>query len=671
MSVRHSAAAQSQTLPSFSVAFSNSSLDRLSANTNSLPPIQSQSPPDLSASFHDMQQRADHSTPENGAQYSNGRKRSHPDTAPYHDGPADNRRHSPHLVRVKEEYDELADDPPYPPRPSRSQPAHPEPPHPPPSATNTSQVPTSKKRRVTISGMDANNDGSHADAAPISPVVIGIPSMRDDPGAIEQVRSMLTVKRTQEALIEQRRGSIGGGATSAPSQGSAAHAPASKPPPAARGTVRSPNMNGRAVRLSDPAIHPPSPSPMIVPSQQPIPDNAHPHPNALPPPPISFARRRATNSVTGKKKPADILISPRDVRTQPVIQSAPPQQGGRFSMMALPSLPHVQQSNVARRVVPGNVPPTPTRLSMRGSIAASSANSNQSTLAVPNFVPGGGHSPPVPASVPIATTLVPPTPATLHRPDYTSPRASFLAPFETFYDALRDAKELKNWLGEQLAKSQALQTSLTQSQERMESMVEAAVERKVGGLREEVSWLRRRVEELEQESRSVQSDGFGADMARRKSVANGEVALVSMNASEKGQSFSRGHLPTPTSTAADTYTFPPVDPPARAEKDSESRSAADADSPAPFDISRRQSVSAIRMDPPPPPQPHPSASHGSGDSHAGVKSPPLNLATRRGSVSGTQAAAATRRGSMQQIQRQGADKPPSPPSRQHSPMDAA
>ena len=105
--------------------------------------------------------------------------------------------------------------------------------------------------------------------------------------------------------------------------------------------------------------------------------------------------------------------------------------------MALPSLPPVLGAGQSmRRVAPGNVPPTPTRLSMRGSIAAAPAPA--SSLLGPS------------ASVPIATTLEPPTPAALHHPGYAADKASFLAPSEVFYDALRDAKELKAYLAEQL-----------------------------------------------------------------------------------------------------------------------------------------------------------------------------------------------------------------------------
>jgi len=72
------------------------------------------------------------------------------------------------------------------------------------------------------------------------------------------------------------------------------------------------------------------------------------------------------------KKLSDIVISPRDARTQPVIQSAPAHQGGRFQPMALPSLPKVQQPPGSRQI-PGNVPPTPTRLTLHSNLAASAS----------------------------------------------------------------------------------------------------------------------------------------------------------------------------------------------------------------------------------------------------------------------------------------------------------
>lgn len=408
---------------------------------------------------------------------------------------------------------------------------------------------------------------------------------RDDLNAVEQVRSMLTVKRNQEALIEKRRGSLGAPLPSS-SQPSVSPAAVKPPPTSSRTSARSPNMNvARTVRAADPPSNPPGSSPVVSAGQSQQTDfgSNPPHPNALPPPPISFAGRRAFKSPSSLgKKPADIVISPRDPRTQPVIQSAPPQQGGRFTAMALPSLPNVQQPLGGRRI-PGNVPPTPTRLALRSNLAAPSSTS---TLAAPP-----------PASVPISAMLVPQTPAVLNRADSTSQRGAFLAPFEAFYDALKDAKELKTWLREQLAKSQALQTGF-------EAAVDAAVERRVGGLREEVGRLQRRVEELDG---TRCTEGAGPALWRRKSVANGELTAF-----------------TDSPQLRETYTFP-SNPRAEEIAPGDESDVRETGSPAPtFDV-RRQSISAVRMDPPPPQQQQQIDVQNS----LSVKSPPLGRGIAR------------------------------------------
>ena len=595
MSVRHSNHTQPQSLPPFAVAFSNSSLDKLSSYPASLPPIQPRPPSERPRSLPEPSQSAPMTdTPP----ILNGRKRSHPEASQRDDTSSDNRyvpspsslpcssayalscnrgasSTSPHLGRVKMEHDDPGDDSPSHSRQPRSHPPStqqdPGSRSMPPSAPSPQSQPSPKKRRTTVSGpshsvdqLSSNPTTSDTKAAS-PPIVIGMPAMaRDDLNAVEQVRSMLTVKRNQEALIEKRRGSLG---APLPSSQPAVSPAAGKPlPTSSRSSARSPNMNvARTIRAVDPPLNPPGSSPVVTAGQIQQTDLGAnpPHPNSLPPPPISFAGRRAFKSPSSlKKKPADIVISPRDPRTQPVIQSAPPQQGGRFTAMTLPSLPNVQQPLGGRRI-PGNVPPTPTRLTLRSNLAASSSTS---TLTAPPH-----------ASVPISTMLVPQTPAVLNRADSGSQRSAFLAPFEAFYDALKDAKELKTWLGEQLAKSQALQNGF-------EAAVDAAVERRVGGLREEFARLQRRVEELEGTRGSEVAEPA---LWRRKSVANGDLSAFAAN--------------TDNPQLRETYTFP-SNPRAEEIAPGDDSDIRETDSPAPsFDL-RRQSISAVRMDPPPPHQ---------------------------------------------------------------------
>jgi hypothetical protein len=373
-------------------------------------------------------------------------------------------------------------------------------------------MPFSKKRRVTVSGpqpqplrIDVRPTPEQPASTPISPVVMGFKVQRDNPNAMEQVRSMITVKQKQKALIEQRRGSVAGlmspvaNTPPTPVEERNISSKIPPPPPAPssnnRTSRRSPNTGTGVRRLNN------SSQPQRVPSPQPSQQQTPPT-HSLPPPPISFARRRAAQ-LGAKKKPADILISPREAHTQdqfqPSIQSAPPipQAAGqsqfypsRFTM-ALPRLPPtvIGSGDNVRRIT-GNVPPTPTRLSLQH---------NSSTAS--SIAPGPLRSPTAP-SVPIASTLVPPTPTSLHRLGYAGEKSAFLAPFDVFYDALNDSKQLKTWLGEQLQKSHSLMQSLSQQQDRINDTVDNLVEKKIAGIKSEMAVLRRRVEELEDSLRT-------------------------------------------------------------------------------------------------------------------------------------------------------------------------
>lgn len=500
---------------------------------------------------------------------------------------------SPHPGRVKTEHDEPSND-------SRSQSrqprSHPAPPRQDPdsrsmpsSASSPPSQPSPKKRRMTISGpshpvdqVSPNPNASDNQAASPHSVVSVSPMDRDDQSAVEQARSVLTAKRDQEALIEKRRESLGGPLPSS-SQTSVSPTVVKPLPGSSRSSARSPNMSvARTGRVGESPL---GTNPVAPPShsQQADPSSHPPHQNSLPPPPISFASRRSFKlSSSLRKKPADIVISPRDANTQPVIQSAPAHQGGRFQPMALPSLPKVHQPPGSRRI-PGNVPPTPTRLTLRSSLAASAS------LAT---------APPT-ASVPISTILVPQTPAVFSRTDSASQRSAFLAPFEAIYDVLRDAKESKTWLAEQLTKVQTLQTGF-------EAAVEAAVERRVGGLREEVARLQRRVDELE----CSRGPELGpAALWRRRSIANGDLTIPE------------------NAPVRETYTFPPVHPRAEEGGAGDDSDVRETESPAPaFDL-RRQSISAVRMDPPPP-QPPQQQTDAQGSSSS-VKSPSSAGVARR------------------------------------------
>ncbi|KAF9267529.1 hypothetical protein L218DRAFT_894943 [Marasmius fiardii PR-910] len=626
-------------LPSFASTFSSKSLHNISPEDNSLPPIQSRS------SGSDFR-RVNSPNPQHNSRQQNGedtstspvvgKKRARIDISAASDNEeqSDSDRSSPGVSNVKEEPEQDMLEPSPPPCPARLDA--------PKNYDNTSAPPPSsvlpsplKKRRVTISGApaldtDVRAPADQSNSTPISPVVIGFTIQRDNPSVVEQVRSMISVKQQQQAIIEQRRGSVvglsspvvGGNPTELPASGSTKstnsgarhrrspnssnnrrHTNVSGSQSQMAANARAPSPPAVTVTSSQPAVvsgHPPAP--VIVGHPQPLPGSAVPPVNlpahSLPPPPISFARRRATQ-LGGKKKPADIVISPREAHTKEQlalsIQSAPPipqagQPPGRFPM-TLPRIPPVMGPGInnVNRPTGGKVPPTPTRFSVqRGS-------SSTVTHPIPSIA--GGRSPPN-HNVSVGSTFVPPTPSALHHPGYSGEKSAFLAPFEMFYDALNDSKQLKTWLSDQLQRSNALMHSLTQQQEKLNEVVDAMVEKRVSGMRNEVITLRHRVEELEDALRGA---------SRRPSI-DGLLPVKS-----KGKQPLRNGIP----MAPESYTFPPVQvsgvdrdrlrpeverrvpspgwPSDRELPDRERPTG----SPAPYEA-RRLSISASRLDPPRP-----------------------------------------------------------------------
>ncbi|TFK73587.1 hypothetical protein BDN72DRAFT_165998 [Pluteus cervinus] len=663
MSVNHSGIATHvpPSLPSFAQAFSTTSLGSISTSNNALPPIQtrlSSAEANRVASPPNPPRSRPPSTEDPAAHRIAGKKRPRIDvdtSTSRQEDHSDSDRDSP-LVRVKEEQEQdVLDSTPSPslppPQPStRSVEQRPHPQDsgaPPPSSLLPSPA---KKRRVTVSGgphplnTDVRVPVDQTSTTPISPVVIGFTIGRDNPGAIEQVRSMITVKQKQKALIEQRRGSVAGVVTpvagpgnpppSATAEDRSNVAATPKAPAPVRSLRRSPNAGTASRRPNHTPTHtggntrPPSPSPIIVPSQQPlqVPSQASSL-SSIQTPSISFARRRANLLGPTKKKPADIVISPREAHTkdqfQPAIQSAPPVPhagqapfySGRFPM-TIPRLPAIMSTGENVRRVASNVPPTPTRLSMQRTASTSAVAQPISNIS--------GRSPPA-ASVPISASLVPPTPSALHHPGYSGDKSAFLAPFEMFYDALNDSKQLKNWLGDQIQRSNSLLQSLTQQQDKINEVVESLVERRMAGMRSEVHSLRRRVDELEDALRAANGNQRQPDNAGNAKAYKGK------------QSLKNGIVQAPIATEG--YTFPPAAStssrlpaePMRASpswnQDRESRDNhappdSETGSPIPYDT-RRLSISATRLDPPRS-QP-PSASDSSSQSRGSftVQSPPL------------------------------------------------
>ncbi|KAH8104824.1 hypothetical protein BXZ70DRAFT_1005326 [Cristinia sonorae] len=644
-----------QSLPSFAQTFGTgpANFNRVQQIDNALPPIHNRASP-FSRNQPSPAQSASTPQPTMEPTTHKPRKRIHAESAAAESDesqPSDNGRRSPRTVRIKEENDPDT-------LPPTIQPRQPNPRR--ESVSSTPPPNPAKKRRVTVSGLapPINTDVRRPSMdSGISPVVMGFTIQRDDPAALEQVRSMLSVKQKQKALIEQRRGSTAGivAPVAPPSVNIVNPRPGSEEiqAPSTRASLRggrSPNVanNGRrrSVAAAPPAasrpLSPNPPPPMVPTQQQPPPQQktaaqdtqqhssppqvpvtapSHLHPsassgsNTAPPPPssnslplpsASFGRRRAGRVLGGgKAKPADIMISTQASSSNlvPSIHSAPPipragQQPGRFpSTMAIPALPAVigsSQAQAPRRLTSGQVPPTPTRLTL-----------GRNSVAHPGVGGISGRSPNA-ASVPIATTLVPPTPASLHHPEYSGEKSAFLAPFGMFYDALSDSKDLKKWLAEQLHKSGALITALQRQHDHMEETINSIVDKKVSAMREEVYGLRVRVDELEQALRIKGSSSLplsnyspGTAAMKLKGKVNGHHVAHSVSTSNAG----------PPPIFDNHYTFPPIDPHSRhphqqhqglssPDVDPRSVPGSQTSSPVSFDVSKRQSVSAIRLDPP-------------------------------------------------------------------------
>ena len=503
---------------------------------------------------------------------------------------------SPRVLRIKEEDDR---DLSLVPSPSPSQIQH--------EASPATNPPSPKKRRVTVSGTHLShqlNTSTSSDNPPSTPVIIAIPSSEDS-----SVRSIQTLKQQQN----HRRGSLAQSAgpntiLSPPINGSPSCSTTYSPPESAlagskglpRLGRRSPNtvtgsnrcggntaVSGSRVILASSTSQPLTPPPMIVPSQQPgtltsnqapaaadvppTPQQSLP-PHSLPPPSISFARRRAAQSGGRKKKPADIVISPRGPNSSdslaPVIQSAPPvPEFGRFPM-ALPRLPTALSGNQTTRRVATNVPPTPTQFSLQHTIGPSL-----------NSVPRAGPSTRSPPAVPIASSLVPPTPSSLQHPGYTGDKTAFLAPFEVFYDALNDSKQMKNWLSEQLQKS----NTLLQSLQRVDQVVEDLVDRRTRSMQEEMQSMRQRMDSLEEALRAVR-----ADSARNQSMSSVSYP--------QGSKFSQNGMPS-GSEPSSSYRFPATEQRRRVSPPSWGNDKDRCASPSP-DTDRRMSVSITRVEAP-------------------------------------------------------------------------
>ncbi|VDB91872.1 unnamed protein product [Peniophora sp. CBMAI 1063] len=300
-------------------------------------------------------------------------------------------------------------------------------------------------------------------------------------------------------------------------------------------------------------------SPAPVPARLPPVPSAHSsaaNPNrgsaALPAPSISFTSRRLGAGAKGKK-PADILISPRDVAPPPAIMSAPPavtehsrppvppalfppphhhhppphsqQQpshlhGPATPGVAIPSIPSIGAPPPRR--APAAVPPTPGRLPMRGTLVTPSTaafhiperGGDRSHLSVPNVgISGALASPRVPPTPGVLRSLshgANPGPSSAKLPaNREKERDAFLSPFAGFYDTLRDAAELKAFLAASIARADRAAASI-------DDTVERRVRERVAPIEQELDAYKRRVDALEEEMRALRASSAPAEALRPK-----------------------------------------------------------------------------------------------------------------------------------------------------------
>ncbi|KAL5482817.1 hypothetical protein ACEPAI_9412 [Sanghuangporus weigelae] len=424
------------------------------------------------------------------------------------------------------------------------------------------------------------------------------------------------------------------------SQGLSALAHNLPPPPNSFTKRRAGQFGLRGNKPADLMISPRDPESGPPPSGHKTPaphqhEHQHQHHHHHPLPPLSASHSQShshTQSSTSLRRPLQmptaVPLSASLKSLQPAIQSAPPrpgQQPGRFPM-ALPSLPPMMsqatgggggghqptQRGTSLRKAPGQVPPTPTRLSVQraqGTGESASVRLSRPTLLsrVPRTATGATfaipHGPATAAAAAAAggssatmgmggnpnpnMSLMPATPATLHRASASSTeKTAFLAPFEQFYDALSDAQVLKGWFGEQLRRVGALakegeaqlakmkaasattavaaannepspsggsssSSSGMVSKAEVESLVREAVAAEARSWREEVGRLRAQVAELQQDMLKKRE----SESERGKEKAGAGVLPATMTGAGAGRASSpvNGLSPRPT-------TFQPTPP---------------------------------------------------------------------------------------------------------------
>ncbi|KZT42666.1 hypothetical protein SISSUDRAFT_1058438 [Sistotremastrum suecicum HHB10207 ss-3] len=456
-----------------------------------------------------------------------------------------------------------------------------------PAPTTPTADPPKKKRRVTVStesmpDLRVNTDvpspirQSHEprSATAISPLVVGFSVPRNDATSMEQVRTTLDIKVKQKAIIEQRRGSVSGNGQE----------PNAHP---TRESDGNPSFARTSGTTSKGHVHSPPPVGSAPPSSQNAQGSGTDSNFTLPPTP-GFARRRSMLS-SRKAAPSELMIRPppqsqaQTTALAPLIQSAPPVPASRFRLSVgsvaesdrgvpsirrsaqvppAPASARLSKPNSIPRPISGQVPMTATGSTFRTNVhppTPSSSNTFQAPLA---------HSqvPPTPSS--LRHALNPPQPSASSSSARVAPKAAFLSVFENFYDQLADSRQLKGWLQDQVQRSNTLLQSLQGAEGRIASLVSEEVENRLKPMREEVDWLRSRVEELSDALQAASGDkGKGKGPTVNGDQVSRPAAPIRGPSSPRLSDRDNTPSPTPHDPRRMTTSSTRLDPPPRMRED--------------------------------------------------------------------------------------------------------
>ncbi|EJD39944.1 hypothetical protein AURDEDRAFT_170925 [Auricularia subglabra TFB-10046 SS5] len=454
--------------------------------------------PSFSSTFADVPRDYDGSHQQNADHARETRKRRHAE---------------PEDIKVEDgEHDELEPSPPPEPGSSSAGPPHPKP----------------KRRRLSPSERAGSAAGSGAQR-PVSP----LPVAQEAANTLESMRT----KGQSQAQSQKQQ----------PADNNAW----------ARGGASSSNRRLAAPRLPSPLPSAPSPAPSSSGAD-----------SVLPPLTSFSTRRRQSQNSAGVDKASKLSIRPPPSPYQtsigsaeynksmlPAIHSAPPpgwatrqeqhhqqQQQQRTDAsnttataggLKLPVVPPVlgarpgMPDNMPRTAVPPRRPMFPHTPLLPGRLTGGPRTAGLPSMGPPPARPSGAGG----FVQPIASAR--PSFGAGSSMGHDREKQAFLAPFESFYDTLADARRLKQWLADQLQRTAQLPSP-------------AQYEARMGAMERELDTLRRRVAELEQQTRPAdEQDEKDALTPPGRTHSTSAVRSTAPEPSVTAVASNGGSLPTP------------------------------------------------------------------------------------------------------------------------------